>query len=149
MTAASKKSQTESTRDFADLNEREQKFCLYMLGSHKPAWSAGRAGYSGDLQKRARGLMQRPPIIAILKKYAPPQSDGTVELSRDGLLRKLAQIASGQLVKISTNDVLKAIELIGKSLGMWEGASQDGKDRLKELIDAFNAGPVPKQEAKQ
>ena len=151
MTAASKKFQTESTRDLAELNEREQKFCLYMLGSQKPVWSAGQAGYSGDLQKRARGLMKRPPIVAFLQKYAPPKSDDAVEISKDSLLRKLLQIASGQLVKINTSDVLKAIELIGRNLGLWEASDLKGKDRLQELVDVFNRGPVPraKQETAQ
>jgi hypothetical protein len=139
---------TDLRRDLNGLDEREQLFCLYVLGSKMPKWSAKKAGYRGDIAKRARTLMARDTIQAFLAKFAPPPNAGRIEISKEGLLKKLAQIASGQLVKINTSDVLKAVELIGKNLGMWEGTSQEGRDRLKEILSVFAAGPVEKEAEK-
>jgi hypothetical protein len=86
--------------------------------------------------------MNRPTIQAFLKKYAPPKHSGLVPITKEGILRKLARVASANLEKINSSDVLKALELIGKHLGMWEGKSTEGVDRLKELLAVFEAGPV-------
>ncbi len=124
------------------LDEREQLFCLYVLGSKMPKWSAKKAGYRGDIPKRARTLMARDTIQAFLKKFSPPPNAGRIEITKEGVLKKLAQIASGQLVKINTSDVLKALELIGDHLNMFDGNTDAGRDRLREIIDVFKAGAV-------
>lgn len=128
-------------------NEREQAFALYYLASQNPTWSAGRAGYHGDLAKRSRTLLKHPELQTFLKKYSPPPSESQVEITKDSVLLKLAQIASGQLVKINTSDILKALELIGRHLGMFDGIDQQaGRDRLAELVAVFRAGAVKKEE---
>jgi len=137
---------TDLQRDLNGLDEREQKFCLFVLGSKLPKWSAKAAGYRGDIPKRARTLMGRDTIQAFLKKYAPPKHSGLIPLTKEGVLGKLAKVASANLEKINSSDVIKSLELIGKHLGMWDGQTQEGRDRLKEILAVFTAGPVERKE---
>jgi hypothetical protein len=37
---------------------------------------------------------------------------------------------------------LKAIELMGRAQGLWEGNSTEGRDRLNEILTCWQAGPV-------
>ena len=76
------------------------------------------AGYSGDLTKRGLGLIRHPPIAALLKEYAPPNSDAGLIISADSLKGKLAQIANAELVKINTSDVIKSTELLGRTMSL-------------------------------
>ena len=133
---------TDLQRDMNALDEREQLFCLYVLGSKMPQWSAKKAGYRGDIPKRARTLMARDTVQAFLHKFSPPPNAGRIEITKEGVLKKSAQIASGQLVKINTSDVLKALELIGDHLSMFDGKTDAGKDRLLEVLEVFKAGAV-------
>ena len=92
--------------------------------------------------------MARDTIQAFLKKYEPPKHSGLLlATAKEGILGKLAKVASANLEKINSSDVLKALELIGKHLGMWEGKSTDGVDRLPQDVKVFEAGPVEKKEA--
>jgi hypothetical protein len=100
------------------------------------------ASYSGDLAKRARSLLEQPLIQAFLKKFSPPVNKFKVTGDKESLLKRLEQIASGEGVDKTVIAQLKAIELRGKAQGLWEGKSEEGRDRLKEMIACFDAGPV-------
>jgi len=79
-------------------NMRTQRFALLYLGSQDRVWSAGQAHYRGDLLKRSRNLLKLPAIQGFLKKYGPPPNQGKVEVTKDSVLMKLAQIGSGRLM---------------------------------------------------
>jgi hypothetical protein len=131
-------------KDADGLNKRERDFCLYYLasGCKKPRWAAGQAGYHGDLGKRSRSLLEQPVIQEFLARYAPPVNRFKVTGDKASLLKRLEQIASGEGIDKSVIAQLKAIELRGKAEGLWEGKSQEGRDKLKEIVSVFAAGPV-------
>lgn len=126
------------------LNKREFLFCLFYLasGCKKKRWAAGKAGYSGDLDKRGRSLLAQPAIQAFLETYAPPVNHFKVKSDKDSLIKRLEQIASAEGVDKTVIAQLKAIELMGKAQGLWEGTSSEGRDRLREIQAVFAAGPV-------
>jgi hypothetical protein len=131
-------------KDADGLNKRERAFCLYMLACQgkKPKWAAGQAGYSGDLRKRASSLLDQPVIQKFLGKYAPPVNKFKVTGDKESLLKRLEQIASAEGIDRTVIAQLKAIELRGKAMGLWEAKSEEGKSRLAEIIAVINAGPV-------
>jgi hypothetical protein len=124
--------------------KREFLFCLYYLacGCKKPKWAAGQAGYSGDLAKRSRSLLDLPRIQEFLEKFRPPVNKFAVKSDKDSLIKRLEQIASSEGVDKTVIAQLKAIELMGKAQGLWEGTSQEGRDRLHEITACIAAGPV-------
>lgn len=127
----------------ATMSERQQRFLMFMLSSKNKEYAIKAAGYTGDLNKRAIQMVRRSSVVAFLKEYAPPNSDAGLMISADSLKGKLAQIAAGELVKINTSDILKAIELLGKTISLWDGVGmKEGRDRLREIVDIFKQGAV-------
>ena len=128
--------------------EREQLFALYFLASRNKVWSADKAGYHGDLEKRGRNLLKRSDVQAFLIKFGGEDgTDPTLDITEEAVLARLAEIASKRLDKVSTSHVIDALKLIGSWLSMWDGENmQAGKDKLNELIAAFQAGPKPATE---
>jgi ribosomal protein L40E len=126
------------------LNKREFLFCLFMLACQgkKPRWAAGQAGFSGDLARRSRSLLEQPVIQKFLTEFSPPVNKFAVKSDRDSLIKRLEQIASSEGVDKTVIAQLKAIELMGKAQGLWEGTSSEGRDRLREIQAVFAAGPV-------
>jgi phage terminase small subunit len=135
---------TDIARNEYGLDSRQFVFVLYMLACQgkKPIWSAGKAGYSGDLAKRSRSLLQQPKIQEFLEKYAPPVNRFKVTGDKESLLKRLEQIASAEGIDKTVIAQLKAIELRGKAMGLWEAKSEEGKSRLAEIISVIKAGPV-------
>ena len=102
------------------LSAREQRFVSeYVLhGNASQAYRS--AGYTGkQAGSNALKLMQRKVIKdAITAQRRDLQAqDGNVKLSRDYLLLQLKDIAENSDEK--TTDRLKALELMGKSIGMF------------------------------
>jgi hypothetical protein len=126
------------------LNKREFLFVLYLLACQgkKPRWAAGQAGYSGDLAKRSRSLLEQPKIQAFLRKFAAPVNRFAVKSDKDSIIKRLEQIASGEGVDKTAALQLKAIELMGRAQNLWDGGSAEGRDRLHEILSVIEAGPV-------
>lgn len=126
------------------LNKREFLFCLYTLAfqGKMPRRAAALAGYSGDLRKRAASILEQLPVQRFLRKFRPPVNKFAVKSDRDSLIKRLEQIASAEGVDKTVIAQLKAIELMGKAQGLWEGTSAEGRDRLKEIQACFAAGPI-------
>jgi len=124
--------------------KREFLFCLYYLacGCTKPKWAAGQAGYSGDLAKRSRSLLDLPRIQEFLEKFRPPVNKFKVTSDPKSIIKRLEQIASSEGIDKTASLQLKALELMMRTQGMMEGGSTEGRDRLKELVEVFRAGPV-------
>jgi hypothetical protein len=132
-------------RDADGLNRREREFCLFYLasGGKRKKWAAEKAGFSGDHAKRARDLLDKSYIQAFLDKYAPPRNLYKVTADKESIIKRLEQVASGEGVTSKTASIeLKAIELMGKAQGMWEGTSSEGKSRLHEITACIAAGPI-------
>ncbi len=131
-------------KDADGLNKRERAFCLYMLACQgkKPRWAAGQAGYSGDLAKRSRSLLEQPVIQKFLEKYAPPVNKFKVTSDPKSIIHRLEQMASAEGLDKTATIQLKAIELMMRNQGMMEGTNAEGRDRLREIQAVFAAGPV-------
>jgi hypothetical protein len=126
------------------LNKREFLFCLYTLAfqGKMPKRAAALAGYSGDLRKRSASLLEQLPVQRFLEKFRPPVNKFAVKSDKDSLIKRLEQIASSEGVDKTVIAQLKAIELMGKAQGLWEGTSAEGKSQLASVIEVFKAGPV-------
>jgi hypothetical protein len=135
---------TDIPKDADGMNSRTKNFCLYYLasGGKRPKWAAGMAGFSGDLGKRSRSLLEQPVVIAFLEKYAPPVNKFKVTSDPKSIIRRLEEISSAEGMDKTVPLQLKAIELMMRNQGMLEGTSQDGKDRLHEILDCWKSGPV-------
>jgi hypothetical protein len=142
--------ETEAVTDVKSLAiPREQSFALYSLGSRDGVWSATRAGYHGDLAKRSRNLLKREDLQAFLTKYGSEANDYKLDITQEAVLQRLSEIASKKLEKVTTQNVLEALKMVGSWLSMWDGQDMKaGKDKLDQLIAVFQAGPV-KDEKKE
>jgi hypothetical protein len=133
-------------KDADGLNRRERDFVLYYLasGCRKPKWAAMMAGYFSDHAKRARGLLDQVVIQKVLKKYQPPEQTAfKVTSDPKSIVKRLEEIASCQGINAKTSTIeLRALELLMRNQGMLDGTSHEGRDRLKELVEVFKAGPV-------
>jgi hypothetical protein len=135
---------TDMPKDEHGMNSRTKNFCLYYLasGCKKKEWAAGMAGFSGDLAKRSRSLLQQPVVIAFLATYAPPVNQFKVTSDPKSIITRLEQISSAEGMDKTVPLQLKAIELMMRNQGMMDGGSAEGKDRLHEIIKVVEAGPV-------
>lgn len=126
------------------LSERQFLFCLYWLASQgkKPRWAAGKAGFSGDLYKRSHNLLEDPKVKEFLDRFTPPSNKKSVTSDEKSIIKRLEEIASGEGVDKTVTAELKAIELMGRSKGMWDSKNGQGKDRLKEIVSVFRSGPA-------
>jgi hypothetical protein len=126
------------------LNKREFLFVISHVARQckMPRWAAAQAGYSGDLAKRSRSLLEQPAIQRFVKRFRPPVNKFAVKSDKDSLIKRLEQIASAEGVDKTVIAQLKAIELMGKAQGLWEGTSAEGKSQLASVIEVFKAGPV-------
>jgi hypothetical protein len=71
-----KKSEIAPADELATMKARQQRFVLWMLVSRgKKKYSAGMAGFSGDLAKRSRSLMALLSVTNFLSKYPPPPEE--------------------------------------------------------------------------
>src|SRR5580700_983224 len=134
--AQNKPKRIELRSDEYGLNKREFLFALYLLACQgkKPRWAAGQAGYSGDLAKRSRSLLEQPAVQRFLAQFSPPVNKFAVKSDRASLIRRLEQIASGEGVDKTAALQLKSIELLGRAQNLWDGGSAEGRDRLAEVI---------------
>lgn len=54
----------------------------------------------------------------------------------------------GVVKKYKLRDPTKALDMLSKHLGLYEGSDGLKKDRLREIVDALRGGPLPPEESK-
>jgi len=82
-------------------------------------------------------------VVKFLERFQPPPDLHKVTADKDSIIKRLEQVASGEGVTAKTASIeLKAIELMGRAQGLWEGTSQEGRDRLHEITACIAAGPA-------
>jgi len=130
------------------LTERQWRFGIFHLayGQKKPRLAAGKARFLGDLKKRADNMLDLPDMQKFLAEFAPPPNTHKVEANPKSITKRLEQMASGEGLDKTAVVEQRAIELLGRSLGMWDSKGQAGKDRLHELMAVLKAGPVREED---
>jgi phage terminase small subunit len=134
------------------LNRQQQVFCEYYIQLNNAAEAARQAGYS-HASRRAYVLMKQPHIKEYIANIVK-ENDDKIIMKTDEILKILSRIARGEEkeeVLMSVNvgkyqqevqkwerkaipkDRLKALELLGKYLNMW-----DNRDKNELNLDQHN-----------
>lgn len=101
------------------LTEKQKRFCEEYLIDLNATQAAIRAGYSSKNASRiAVELLNKTQVSDFLEKTRKEQSERT-GITADAVLKELEKIAFID-VELSSKDKMKALELLGKHLGMFE-----------------------------
>jgi phage terminase small subunit len=103
------------------LNERQNKFCLEYLKDFNATQAAKRAGYSERSAKvTAAKMLTNANLLKRIDELKMKQVKKS-ELKIDAIIKELMKIGFAKVDgdKIKTCDKLKALEMLGKYLGMF------------------------------
>lgn len=124
------------------LTEKQKRFCEEYLVNLNATQAYKRAGYSVKNEATARvescRLLTKPNIQTYIADLRKAQSDRT-KINADTVLKELKEIALVK-TKISGKEKMKALELLGKHLGMFAGEGIEETNRVKtdnSLIEAI------------
>lgn len=121
------------------LNDRQKRFCEEYLIDRNATQAAIRAGYS---EKTAHSIgnenLKKPEIEKYITELKEKQSKRT-EITADKVLRELGMMAFSEVETITSKDKIKALELIGKHLGMFESKIDEAEcgSELPMLMEAL------------
>lgn len=129
------------------LNEKQKKFCKYYLISFNATESAKKAGYSNKTAYSiGHNQLKKVEVQKYLKELSIP-IDNKLKINREEILFILTKIARGEtkeyefkydgngkiiwrIVKDSVANRLKALELLGKSIGLFKEESTQIFDKV-------------------
>lgn len=136
-----------------ELTDRQARFCEEYLIDLNATQAAIRAGYS---EKTAREqAAQNLSKLNIQEKIAELKAERSkrTEITQDSVIQELAAVARAEVKGVRAVDKLKALELLGKHLGMFveryevnaaeiekriaEAREQGKKDGTQELLEAM------------
>ena len=121
-----------------DMTEKQKRFCEEYLVDLNETQAAVRAGYS---EKTAYSIgsenLKKPEIKKYLQELRLKQSERT-GLTADDVINELREIAFTDGVEISGKEKIKALELLGKHLGIF--TEHGSLDELPDngLMDALD-----------
>ena len=118
------------------LTEKQKRFCEEYLIDLNATQAAIRAGYK---QKTARSIaaenLTKPDIALYLQELMQQRSERT-GVSADLVLDELRRIAMTEEVEITGKEKLKALELLGKHLGLFQN-NADNSEALAKLDEVL------------
>lgn len=121
------------------LSVKHKRFCEEYLVDLNATQAAIRAGYK---EKTARSQGQRLLTNVDIQKYIAElqkkQSERT-GITADTVLKELEKIALTD-TEISGKEKIKALELLGKHLGMFSGQTEDSAAAENNLLDILKEG---------
>ena len=121
------------------LSVKHKRFCEEYLVDLNATQAAIRAGYK---EKTARSQGQRLLTNVDIQKYIAElqkkQSERT-GITADTVLKELEKIALTD-TEISGKEKIKALELLGKHLGMFSGQTEDSAATENNLLDILKEG---------
>lgn len=121
------------------LSVKHKRFCEEYLVDLNATQAAIRAGYK---EKTARSQGQRLLTNVDIQKYIAElqkkQSERT-GITADTVLKELEKIALTD-TEISGKEKIKALELLGKHLGMFSGQTEDSTAAENNLLDILKEG---------
>lgn len=115
------------------LTDKQKRFCEEYLVDLNATQAAIRAGYkNSDVGRR---LVTKSHVSAYIEKLRQEQQQRT-QITADAVLGELAKIASTKGVEITGKEKLKALELLGKHLGLFTSGSDNSAtlDKLDEVL---------------
>ena len=118
------------------LTEKQKRFCEEYLIDLNATQAAVRAGYS---EKTAFSIgvenLRKPLIQEYLQRLMQERSDRT-RVSADKVLQELERIAMTE-TEITGKEKMKALELLGKHLGMFSNGGSDDTKVLEKLDEVL------------
>lgn len=136
-----------------ELTDRQARFCEEYLIDLNATQAAIRAGYSEKTANRiASELLSKLDIQEKITELKGERAKRT-EMTQDSVIQELAAVASAEVKGVRAVDKLKALELLGKHLGMFveryevnaaeiekriaEAREQGKKEGTQELLEAM------------
>ena len=120
----------ERTVNEVKLTDKQKRFCEEYLVDLNATQAAIRAGYKhSDVGRR---LVTKSHVSDYIEKLKKQQSKRT-EITADRVLEAIAEIGFGEF---KAKDRLKALELLGKHLGLFT-ASADNSPALEKLDEVL------------
>lgn len=125
----------------ARLTDKQQRFVAEYLIDLNATQAAIRAGYSAkNADKIGSQLLGKTRVSEAIQAEKMARSERT-EITQDYVLKKLKEIADMSASDAQESDLkysnkIKALELLGKHLGAFDGkANGDGDTEVKVVID--------------
>lgn len=124
------------------LTEKQKRFVEEYLVDLNATQAAIRAGYK---EKTARTIgaenLTKPDIAAAIQKAIADRQERTA-ITQDMVLKELAVIGFGKASDYTASPLknankIKALELLGKHLGMFSGAAQEQKDVPSLIVEGL------------
>lgn len=136
-----------------ELTDRQARFCEEYLIDLNATQAAIRAGYSEKTANRiASELLSKLDIQEKIAELKAERAKRT-EMTQDSVIQELAAVARAEVKGVRAVDKLKALELLGKHLGMFveryevnaaeiekriaEAREQGKKEGTQELLEAM------------
>ena len=117
------------------LTEKQKRFCEEYLIDLNATQAAIRAGYSKKTSDRIGNENLKKLEVQLYLKELMEQRSQRTEITADTVLKELAKIASAD-VEITEKSKIKALELLGKHLGMFT-SNADNSDTLAKLDEVL------------
>ena len=115
------------------LTNKQKRFCEEYLIDLNATQAAIRAGYKNpDVGRR---LVTKSHVSAYIEKLREEQQQRT-QITADAVLGELAKIAAAEDVQITGKEKIKALELLGKHLGLFQNGADNSAalEKLDEVL---------------
>ena len=120
----------------AKLTEKQKRFCEEYLIDLNATQAAIRAGYKAKTARsQGQRMLTKVDIQRRITDLMKERSDRTA-LTSDSVLQELSRIAMAEDVEITGKEKLKALELLGKHLGLFSTGSDNtaALEKLDEVL---------------
>ena len=120
----------------AKLTEKQKRFCEEYLIDLNATQAAIRAGYKAKTARsQGQRMLTKVDIQRRIADLMKERSDRTA-LTSDSVLQELSRIAMAENVEITGKEKLKALELLGKHLGLFSTGSDNSAalEKLDEVL---------------
>ena len=119
------------------MTDKQKMFCHEYMVDRNATQAAIRAGYS---PKTAKSQGQRLLTKVDIKKYIEEHTEEQYEragISADDVLNELVSIAMVDGVEITGKQKIKALELLGRHLGLFDTVKDRAAEQTLERLDSI------------
>ena len=120
----------------AKLTDKQKRFCEEYLIDLNATQAALRAGYKAKTARsQGQRMLTKVDIQRRITDLMKERSDRTA-LTSDSVLQELSRIAMAQDVEITGKEKLKALELLGKHLSLFQNGADNSAalEKLDEVL---------------
>lgn len=122
------------------MTDKQKMFCHEYMVDRNATQAAIRAGYS---PKTAKSQGQRLLTKVDIKKYIDEHTEEQYEragISADDVLNELVSIAMVDGVEITGKQKIKALELLGRHLGLFDNNKDRSTEQVLDKLDKVLGG---------